>query len=313
MSTTTDGSTFLSNTLRKRHLKRCEAEKILEEGISSLHLSLPTHDTNPHTTRDGVYPLLNINPDSYVLNEDDERSMLEPNSGHDPSFKQTIQLILTWLNTSLSKHSILIRSLEDDLYDGYILCKLIEFHQPDVRLLFNDIPLSEDMRKKTLEHALQYIDRLCLHHNQSIEWNFERVYNRDLVAMLHLMLALMKIWNIKLRYDLPKTLVLNVIVVKKINGILQTKLIKESFIDNYQQPLQSVCCSVYCQLFMFDMMMDPFRFLLRMKMISLIFYSIWHLIKFPSFKKLSSASLIRISHDIIWKYQQSKSNIFRMA
>ncbi|CAF1518966.1 unnamed protein product, partial [Rotaria sordida] len=39
MSTTTESSSFLSNTLKRRQQKRHEATKILQEGISSLHLS----------------------------------------------------------------------------------------------------------------------------------------------------------------------------------------------------------------------------------------------------------------------------------
>ena len=91
---------------------------------------------------------------------------------------------------------------------------------------------------KTLKRVLNYLDT-CL--NQPIKWTFEQIYNRDLIAILHLLLALMKFFNIKSFYDLPKDLFLKVIIVKKINGLLQTRIINECFIDNHEKDLATVC------------------------------------------------------------------------
>src|SRR6202044_1377430 len=120
--------------------------------------------------------------------------------------------LFNWINSSLNKYSIIIRSFEDDLYDGYILGKLIEYYQPNIRLLDDDIPLSEELKKKTLKRVLNYLET-CL--NQPIKWTFEQIYNRDFIAILHLLLTLMKYFNIKTWHDLPKSLLLKVIIVKK--------------------------------------------------------------------------------------------------
>ncbi len=244
MSMNTESSSFLSNTLKRRQQKRQEVAKVLQEGISSLHLSSPPSEQQQQQsqTTEGIYPLMNIDPESYFLDEGDERSMLEPHSSHNPDFKQTINVLLNWMNSSLSKDSIIIRSFEDDLYDGYILGKLIEFHQANIRLLHDEIPLSEEMKKKTLRRVLNYLET-CL--NQPIKWTFERIYNRDLISMLHLLLSLMKFFNIQTQYDLPKTLLLKIVVVKKINGLLQTKIINESFIDDHERELTSVRKKIY--------------------------------------------------------------------
>ena len=236
MSITTESSSFLSNTLKRRQQKRQEVNKILQEGISSLNLSSPSNDHQQQIT-EGIYPFFNIDPESYLLDEGDERSMLEPNSYNNSDFKQTKNILFNWINASLIKDSIIVRSLDDDLYDGYIISKLIEYHQPNIRLLNNEIPLSEESKKKTLERVLEYIEK-CL--NQPIKWSFEQIYNRDLIAILHLLLALLKAFNIKTHYDLPKTLLLKVIVVKKINGLLQTNIVNECFIDDHQREFNSV-------------------------------------------------------------------------
>jgi parvin len=234
MSMTTESSSFLSNTLKRRQQKRQEVTKVLQEGISSLRLE------QQQQINEGIYPLFNIDPESYLLDEGDERSMLEPNSYNNPDFKQTINVLFNWINSTLNKDSIIVRSFEDDLYDGYILGKLIEFYQPNTRLLYDDIPLSEDSKKQTLKRVLNYLDT-CL--TQPIKWTFEQIYNRDLISILHLLLTLMKFFNIKTCYDLPKDLLLKVIVVKKLNGLLQTTIINECFIDNHEQELTSVCFS----------------------------------------------------------------------
>jgi parvin len=236
MSITAESSSFLSNTLKRRQQKRHEVTKVLQEGISSLHLS-STPNEQQQQTNEGIYPLFNIDPESYLLDEGDERSMLEPNSYNNPDFKQTINVLFNWLNSSLNKDSIIVRSFEDDLYDGYILGKLIEFYQPNIRLLYDEIPLSEELKKKTLQRVLNYLET-CLNH--PIKWTFEQIYNRDFIAILHLLLTLINYFNIKTRYDLPKTLLLKVVVVKKINGLLQTRIINECFIDDHQRELSSV-------------------------------------------------------------------------
>lgn len=234
MSITTENSSFLSNTLKRRQQKRQEVTKILQEGISSLNLSSisPEQQIN-----EGIYPLFNIDRDSYLLDEGDERSMLEPNSYNNPNFKQAINVLLNWINSSLNKYSIIVKSLEDDLYDGYIFGKLIEYYQPNIRLLHEEIPLSEESKKNLLKRILNYLET-CL--NQPIKWTFEKIYNRDLISILHLLLTLIKIFNIKTQQDLPKNLFLKVVLVKKTNGLLQTKIINECFIDDYEKEITSV-------------------------------------------------------------------------
>lgn len=228
---TTDNSSFLSNTLKRRQQKRQEVAKVLQEGISSLHLSSPSSDQQSSQTNERIYPLLNVDPDSYVLDEGDERAMLEPHSSHNPEFKQMIDVLLNWINTSLHKDSIIIRSFEDDFYDGYILGKLIEYHQPNIRLLHEGIPLSEEMKKQTLQRVLTYIETSSPY---PMKWTFEQIYHRNLIAILHLLLTLMKLWNIPTRTNLPKNLFLKIVVVKKINGLLQTRIVNECFIEDHQ-------------------------------------------------------------------------------
>ncbi|CAF1312048.1 unnamed protein product [Adineta steineri] len=237
MSTNTENLSFISNTLKRRQQKRHEVTKVLQEGMSSLHLSSSNEqqEQQHQQTNEGIYPLFNIDPQSYLLDEGDERSMLEPNSYNNSDFKQTINVLNNWLNTTLSTDLIIVRSFEDDLYDGYIFGKLIEYYQPNIQLLYDGIPLSEESKKKTLTRILNYLEIHFDQQNQTIKWTFEQIYNRDFIAILHLLLALMKFFNHKKFADLPKNLFLKVIIVKKMDGILQTRIANECFIDDHDR------------------------------------------------------------------------------
>ncbi|UJR36256.1 hypothetical protein I4U23_028986 [Adineta vaga] len=235
MSSLTESTSFLSNTLKRRQQKRQEVTKILQEGISSLHLS--SLSSSEQQTNEGVYPLFNIDPESYLLDEGDERSMLEPSSYNNSDFKQTKNSLFNWLNSTLTNDSIIIRSFEDDLYDGYIFGKLIEFYQSNVHLLSDGIPLSEECKKKTLQRVLNYLEIYFNQQNQGIKWTFNEIYNHDSIAILHLLLALMKCFNRKIYDELPRTLLLKVVVVRKTNGILQTRIVHERFIDEHDREI----------------------------------------------------------------------------
>lgn len=51
--------------------------------------------------------------------------MIAPNSNNDASLQHLIQVLLDWLNDVLADERIIVRGLEDDLYDGCVLHKLI--------------------------------------------------------------------------------------------------------------------------------------------------------------------------------------------
>ena len=59
-----------------------------------------------------------------VSGENEERSMIEPRSYDEPKFKELIHVLVEWINDELAGHRIIVKDLEEDLYDGQILQKL---------------------------------------------------------------------------------------------------------------------------------------------------------------------------------------------
>ncbi|PKU31365.1 beta-parvin isoform x1 [Limosa lapponica baueri] len=73
-----------------------------------------------------------IHPEDTLLEENEERTMIDPNSKEDPKFKELIKVLIDWINDVLVEERIIVKQLEEDLYDGQVLQKLLgEFTQEE--------------------------------------------------------------------------------------------------------------------------------------------------------------------------------------
>lgn len=51
--------------------------------------------------------------------------MIEPNSYDDPKLKELINILIEWINDELAGYRIIVKDIEEDLYDGQVLQKLL--------------------------------------------------------------------------------------------------------------------------------------------------------------------------------------------
>jgi len=56
--------------------------------------------------------------------ENEERTMVEPKSYSDPKLQELMNILIDWVNDVLADHRIIVKNLEQDLYDGQVLQKL---------------------------------------------------------------------------------------------------------------------------------------------------------------------------------------------
>ncbi|CAF0971622.1 unnamed protein product [Didymodactylos carnosus] len=222
----------LTSTLqrhRKKSLKkRQEIEKLLQEGISSINLA------SPSTTANTTNVLHSVDSDYYQLNEGEERSMLEPSTYNDKDFQETVKFLLQWINHVLVSERMIVKSIENDLFDGYVFKKLIEtFEQIHLSNGDDNIPLSEQRQRETIKTVLKYFNS-HINNYDKIKWSVEKLYRKDIVSMLHFLLALIEYYDHQQMNSLPKTLLVKVIVVKKCNGLLQTRIVHDQLIDNHE-------------------------------------------------------------------------------
>ena len=57
--------------------------------------------------------------------ENEERSMIEPRSSEEPKLKELIAVLIEWINDELADQRIIVKDIEEDLYDGQVLQKLL--------------------------------------------------------------------------------------------------------------------------------------------------------------------------------------------
>lgn len=54
--------------------------------------------------------------------------MLAPGSHNDPKIKELIRVLIEWINDVLAEQRIIVKDIEEDLFDGQVLQKLIGKH-----------------------------------------------------------------------------------------------------------------------------------------------------------------------------------------
>lgn len=64
-------------------------------------------------------------PEEYNLEENEERSMIEPRSMEDPKLQELLYVIIEWINDELADQRIIVKDIAEDLYDGQVLQKLL--------------------------------------------------------------------------------------------------------------------------------------------------------------------------------------------
>ncbi|XP_052709917.1 beta-parvin-like isoform X1 [Crassostrea angulata] len=202
----------LGGTLARKK-KAKEVSELQEEGKHAIEA--PTSPTVP-----------DIGPEGYTLDENEERSMIEPQSRDDPKVRDLIKMLLDWINDVLADDRIIVKDIEEDLFDGQILQKLIE-KLAGLRVEVPEVTQSEQGQKQKLQIILTVINRILQQSppwTQS-KWSVDSVHSKNLVAILHLLVALARHFRAPIR--LPENVSVNLVVVTKRDGMLQPRRVAE--------------------------------------------------------------------------------------
>jgi parvin len=213
-STKSEGPFPLIGTLGRSKKKQKELEQWSDEARNALDSPTANHS-------------FDLMPEDYILNELDERRMLEPGSANAPALLQLQRVLIDWLNDELADQRIVVRSLEQDLHDGQILGKLIE-RLTNCRLPVVELTQNEDLQRTKLLTVLQ-------HAHEALRWPndretllraAERVQQRDLVHVLHLLIGLVRQFRPPVR--LPVGVTARLVVVQKRDGKLHSRVDSET-------------------------------------------------------------------------------------
>lgn len=141
----------------------------------------------------------------------EKRRMIQPSSLRDPSLQHLKETLVDWINSTLKPEHIVVQSLEEDLFDGLVLHHLLT-RLAGVQVPVEEIALTSTAQIRKLELILDQLNpRLCLEEEQ-IKWSVPLIHNKNLLATLHLLVAMAKRFQPGL--DLPASVEVEVVVVE---------------------------------------------------------------------------------------------------
>uniref|UniRef100_A0A4W3GI95 Parvin, alpha b n=1 Tax=Callorhinchus milii TaxID=7868 RepID=A0A4W3GI95_CALMI len=172
---------------------------------------------------------IELDREDTMLEENEVRTMLDPNSKNDPKLQELIKVLIDWINDELVEERIIVKDLAEDLYDGQVLQKLFEKLEGE-KLNVAEVTQSEIAQKQKLQTVLEKINETLKLPPRSIKWDVDSVHVKSLVAILHLLVAVSQYFRAPIR--LPDHVSVQVVVVQKRERVLQSRHIQEEITGN---------------------------------------------------------------------------------
>ncbi|RXM95627.1 Beta-parvin [Acipenser ruthenus] len=154
---------------------------------------------------------IDIHPEDTMLEENAERSMIDPTSKEDPKFKELLRVLIDWINNELEEDRIIVKDLEEDLYDGQVLQKLFE-KLSGCKLNVAEVTQSEIGQKQKLQTVLEAVNELLRPNGWSIEWSVDSIHCKNLISIVYLLVGLAMHFQAPIR--LPEHVSVQLVVVK---------------------------------------------------------------------------------------------------
>lgn len=80
----------------------------------------------------------------------------------DPAVKELISTLIDWTNDELAEERIIVKNIEEDLYDGQILHKLLE-KLSGRKLDVPEVTQSEEGQRQKLQIVLNAVNHVCIY------------------------------------------------------------------------------------------------------------------------------------------------------
>ena len=188
---------------RKRHP---EADEIYAEGSRAIDSNIERR-------------LVSDELDESLMAEGETRTLICESSKLQADYQQLVRSLTSWIQDELAEQRIIVRDLQEDLYDGQILCKLIEkLHQ--IKLDIVDVTQNELAQRAKLRIVLDTINRILSLQARwaRIRWSPEGIHSKNMVEILHLLITLALYYRAPIR--MPADVFVEVEVVEKSRSAL---------------------------------------------------------------------------------------------
>ncbi|XP_044306744.1 gamma-parvin isoform X2 [Varanus komodoensis] len=119
----------------------------------------------------------------------EKRKFLTPSSRNDPKLEALQTFLINWINTTLKHEHIVVKSLEQDLYDGLVLHHLIE-KLGSLTLEVEKFAMTEQKQRLKLAVILKTVSQCLQLEESEVKWSVDVIFRKDLLSTLHLLVAI---------------------------------------------------------------------------------------------------------------------------
>ncbi|KAF7623357.1 hypothetical protein Mgra_00010301 [Meloidogyne graminicola] len=125
-------------------------------------------------------------PDLRNLEDGQSLRTLTIESKDDPKVQEIHRLLIYWLNEELAQDRIVVRNLQEDIFDGQVIQKLIE-KLAQIKIEVPEVSQSEEGQRQKLRIIVDALSKL-LNNNEynKQKWTAELIHSKDIIAILHL-------------------------------------------------------------------------------------------------------------------------------
>ncbi|NXE08218.1 PARVG protein, partial [Lophotis ruficrista] len=141
-------------------------------------------------------------------------------------------LLIDWINTTLREEHIVVKSLEEDLYDGLVLHHLLE-NLGSLKLDVDKIALTEKKQRQKLSVILEAVSKCLQLEEKQLKWSVESILAKDLLSTLHLLVAIAKHFEPSLA--LPPNVQVETITIENTSRGLKTANAVEYITENKEK------------------------------------------------------------------------------
>ncbi|NWX17984.1 PARVG protein, partial [Aegotheles bennettii] len=167
-----------------------------------------------------------------VIAQGEKRKLIKPTSSNSPKLEELKLLLIDWINTTLKEEHIVVKSLEEDLYDGLVLHHLLE-NLGSLKLDVDKIALTEKKQRQKLSVILDAVAKCLQLEESQLKWSVESILSKDLLSTLHLLVAIAK--HFKPNLALPPNVQVETITIENTSRGLKTVNAVECITENKEK------------------------------------------------------------------------------
>ncbi|EFO94779.1 CRE-PAT-6 protein [Caenorhabditis remanei] len=158
------------------------------------------------------------------LEEGETRRYLTKETARDQKLAQVVDLLIYWLNEELADQRIVVRHIQEDLFDGQIIQKLLEKLE-QIRIEVPEVSQSEEGQRQKLQIVIQTVNRILGQPRDQEKWSADLIHQKDFTAIIQLLVLIALHYRAPVRF--PDNVVANVVVAQKEHGQVKTHRITE--------------------------------------------------------------------------------------